>query len=213
MLQAATEAAEAHIAAAADEDERIAARKELVDRLKRIKDIVEAKFNANVEPKQSLLTVEAALLKAEAELATKSQKPVVTSAAPLKPGAQTRTKSQKDLSAARAYRDKLQELVRAREQMYKNGAAQFEDVLRARLDLDDAEMAIAATTDERQAARRQKVEHLKEIKSMAELRVTRGVSTQADVLAAEAELLRAMAELADEPLPPAKIQDGPKSQP
>jgi hypothetical protein len=72
VVRAASELAEAELAAVANADERLAARSQIIERWKQIKSQVQAKFDAEVEPKQSLLTVEAAQLKAEAELPAES---------------------------------------------------------------------------------------------------------------------------------------------
>jgi hypothetical protein len=100
-----------------------------------------------------------------------------------------------DASAARAYRDKLRERVQLLERSFKAGEVPISAVLKERVQLDDAEIAAAASPAERQTARRQKVEHLQELKTMTDRAHKAGEAVQTDVLAVEAELLKAEAEM------------------
>jgi len=81
ILQAAGELGQAESAAAATTDERRTALQEHVERVKRIKAIVEEKYKQQVEPVQNFLAAEAAVIKAEAQLA-ESDRPRVDVLAP-----------------------------------------------------------------------------------------------------------------------------------
>jgi hypothetical protein len=72
-LEAAKNLGAAELAAAGTTDERIAALRATVERLKKIKAVVDAKFEADVEPEHAKLAVDAEVLKAEAELARTSR--------------------------------------------------------------------------------------------------------------------------------------------
>jgi hypothetical protein len=115
-----------------------------------------------------------------------------------------------DVSATLAYREKLRERVQLMERGYKAGEMPISELLRAKVQLDDAEVAAAASVEDRQAARRQKVEHLQELKTISDKLRRSGEANQSDMLAVEAELIKAEAELAAEqssasspPAPPA----------
>jgi outer membrane protein TolC len=69
------------------------------------------------------------------------------------------------------------------------------EYLRAVVQLDNAEIAAAASAEERRKAQQAKVEHLKDSVESARREYAAGELNQADLLAYQAELLKAEAEL------------------
>jgi len=212
LIQAAKDLGEAELNSAADAQERIAAGQQLVERLKGVQSIVDAKYQGNVEPIQHKLAVDAEVLKAEAQVAAESRArlPGGTLPTATPPEVPSGRRDLRDLTAARAYRDKVRERVQLVERGHTAGTTPLLEVLRAKVELDDAEGAAAADAERRQAARQQKVEHLKEIKSLTERMHQSGQVQQTDLLAAEAELLKAEAESAAEVPAPGQPAAAPR---
>jgi hypothetical protein len=103
-----------------------------------------------------------------------------------------------DLTAARAYRDKLRERWQAIEQLFDSGRWQFDDMVRSAKELGEAELAAAASPNERRDARQQYVDRLKTLKSYVDDRFENDVEPIQTKLAMDATLLKAEAELAAE---------------
>jgi hypothetical protein len=103
-----------------------------------------------------------------------------------------------DPSSARAYRDKLREHWKYVEDLYRGGRIPTEELVQAAKDLGEAEIAASATTEERLTARKDHVERLREFHSIVKTRFDGNIVSHRGVLAVEAELLRAEAELAAE---------------
>lgn len=196
-LQAAKDLNDAEVAAASSQKENRDARQASLDRLKQIKSIVDAKVAEGAEPEFHKLTVDAEVLKAEAELAANEQQPMVPrrAAGEERPAA-AKAEGQPGLAATRAYRDVLRQRVELLRRGYQAGEFPYSDFMRAMIELDDAEITVAATAQERQAARKAKLDHLKEATAAIERGVKSGEVSQTDLLGVQAELLKAEAELA-----------------
>jgi hypothetical protein len=103
-----------------------------------------------------------------------------------------------DLSSARAYRDKLRERWELIEGLHREGRFRAEDLAQAAKELGEAEIAAAATPEERQTARKDHVERLRHFHSIVKSKFEGNIATRDELLAAEAEVLKAEAELAAE---------------
>jgi hypothetical protein len=73
VIRAANDLGEAEQNAVENEPERIAALKQHVERLKQVQSVVDAKYQADVEPVQNKLAIDAEVLKAEAQFAAASK--------------------------------------------------------------------------------------------------------------------------------------------
>jgi len=100
-----------------------------------------------------------------------------------------------DNPAARAYRDKLRERWKLLEEAYKVNEAGLDDVLTAAAQYYEAAATVAESAQERRNARQQQVDQLKQLVEVMKALFRNNQVGQADVLAAEAELLKAAAQL------------------
>jgi hypothetical protein len=98
-----------------------------------------------------------------------------------------------DLTAARAYRDKLRERWQQIQKLYENGRFPLDELLRGAKELAEAELAAAENRDERMAALVAAVERLKQVKAIVDPKFAADVEPEYVKLAVDAELLKAEA--------------------